>query len=581
MNKLKFRKLLFLCIIVVFITEIKIVAANDYTGYINVRDYGAKGDGITDDTGAIRAAFSALKGYPVQAGGVNTGSNEVVLFPPGVYKVTDSIKIPGIGTVVGVGNPFIVMEHTDRDIFTTTDAWRIEIRGLQFKGGKTHLVLKNPNLDTGMIVVENCHFNNSNGPAITDNMKSTVLYIRECHFLHCEQVLHSRTDMVTMRDCWITTRWGVNDKAVIENYSSLLLENICGVPLVGGKNLRWIDNYGWHLVAKNVRFGGEGGGFTPVYNYAKASKELDGPSILIDHSFIYALGNPAAPAAVYCIEIPNKIEIRSSHLAGIKPIIINKNIDLKKYFAGVSPDLLSFVSIDNIGDYRNEIPELLKKPVCPPEKIKDSLSLSETKKLLSQIVKKVKALEKEKIAEPFIYNGHKQKLSLSDYIDLSPDKYKWDLNDYMDGTKRPNSFYLAMAQADDDVVIMRRVKAEGNWPHILIRDVKVDIDNTPWLTWKQKDIGTPEGFKLNPAGYAVRVIHKETGTGVLLTEMHWPPFFDYRAYNLKEKFNLEGGVHTFDIRIYYLGLNFVSSEKAETARPGDYIVFDFVRLERD
>ncbi|MCU0872419.1 MAG: hypothetical protein MUE50_08735 [Pirellulaceae bacterium] len=62
---------------------------------------------------------------------------------------------------------------------------------------------------------------------------------------------------------------------------------------------------------------------------------------------------------------------------------------------------------------------------------------------------------------------------------------------------------------------------------------------------------------------------------------NWPPFFDYCAFNLKKTFGLKGGVHAFDIRFYYLGLNFVASDKCETARPGDFIAVDFLRLEAE
>ena len=565
-------------VVVALAVSAGLLFAQDTAGFINVKDFGAKGDGSTDDTEAIRAAFAAVKYYGVQAGSYqNSFSSNPVLFPPGAYRITDSIRIGDQGVITGVGMPSIVMEDPGKDIFTTTGAWRLNIRGFQFRGGRTQLALRNPNLDTGMVVIEDCRFYDSGGPAIDDHMRSTIVHIRNCHFLLCEQALHARTDMVAMRDCWITSKWGVSDKAVIENYTHLLLENICGVPLVGGRNLRWVDNYG-ELIVKNMRFGGEGGGFTPVYNYAKPGKELAGGKILIDHSLVYSLGNPAAPTAVYCIEIPNKIEIRSSTLAGVKPIIVDEKIDLKTYFTGVDPELLSYTSRDNIGTFRNDIPELLKNPVCPPEEKEAGLSDDEVATRLAAAVEKVKALTTED-ASPYTFEGRVQKTNPEDYIELSPQKYQWDLDDCMDGVKTKNSHYLAMAPAGDDVVIMKRVA--GQYPHVLIRNVKADLDKTPWLTWKQKDVGTPEGFAVNPAGYAVRVIHKESGAGVLLTEMHWRPFFDYRAYNLKEKFGIEGGVHTFDIRFYYLGLNFVSSEKAETARPGDYIAIDFLRLEKE
>lgn len=59
------------------------VTAGSITGYIqerivSVKDYGAKGDGVTDDTSAIQAAIDA---------------NNDVWFPEGTYKVTSSLTV--------------------------------------------------------------------------------------------------------------------------------------------------------------------------------------------------------------------------------------------------------------------------------------------------------------------------------------------------------------------------------------------------------------------------------------------------------------------------------------------------------
>ncbi|GIP37800.1 hypothetical protein J31TS4_10800 [Paenibacillus sp. J31TS4] len=50
---------------------------------LNVRDYGAAGDGVHDDTAAIQSALSA----------VQTGTAGQVVIPKGVYKVTDTLRI--------------------------------------------------------------------------------------------------------------------------------------------------------------------------------------------------------------------------------------------------------------------------------------------------------------------------------------------------------------------------------------------------------------------------------------------------------------------------------------------------------
>lgn len=51
---------------------------------INVKDYGAKGDGTTDDTAAIQAAIDEMQG---------TGKGGIVYMPPGRYKITSNLTI--------------------------------------------------------------------------------------------------------------------------------------------------------------------------------------------------------------------------------------------------------------------------------------------------------------------------------------------------------------------------------------------------------------------------------------------------------------------------------------------------------
>lgn len=56
--------------------------------WVSVGDYGAIGDGVTDDTASIRAAFAAAK---------SGGPHKSVYFPAGrIYRVTDEILISGL-----------------------------------------------------------------------------------------------------------------------------------------------------------------------------------------------------------------------------------------------------------------------------------------------------------------------------------------------------------------------------------------------------------------------------------------------------------------------------------------------------
>jgi len=64
--------------------------AKNWTVFRNVRDYGAKGDGVSDDTAAIQKAIN----YPDRGGSKygTTGAPAVVYFPPGTYLVNSGFK---------------------------------------------------------------------------------------------------------------------------------------------------------------------------------------------------------------------------------------------------------------------------------------------------------------------------------------------------------------------------------------------------------------------------------------------------------------------------------------------------------
>ena len=63
--------------------------SNRSTDFVSVKDYGAVGDGVTDDTAAIQAALTAS---------IN------IVFPAGTYKVASSITLPAATrTIFGYG----------------------------------------------------------------------------------------------------------------------------------------------------------------------------------------------------------------------------------------------------------------------------------------------------------------------------------------------------------------------------------------------------------------------------------------------------------------------------------------------
>lgn len=99
-------------------------------GYIfNVLDYGAVGDGVTDDTAAVLAAAAAMV------------DGSVLYFPasPGAYVVNSTIAISKLNVEIrgdGWGVTFIYNGVTDNALFLLSGSNRISVRDMSIQGYK-------------------------------------------------------------------------------------------------------------------------------------------------------------------------------------------------------------------------------------------------------------------------------------------------------------------------------------------------------------------------------------------------------------------------------------------------------------
>jgi parallel beta-helix repeat protein len=66
----------------------------------NVKDFGAVGDGVADDTSEIQDALN------------QAGNGGTILFPPGIYLITASLSIPSWTNLIGADTPFRAVEIT-------------------------------------------------------------------------------------------------------------------------------------------------------------------------------------------------------------------------------------------------------------------------------------------------------------------------------------------------------------------------------------------------------------------------------------------------------------------------------------
>jgi glucan 1,3-beta-glucosidase len=83
-----------------------IANGKSWTVFRNVKDYGAKGDGVSDDTAAIQKAIDTGDSSGTRATGTGygmTGQPAVVYFPAGTYSIKSTLS-NRVGTML-MGDP--------------------------------------------------------------------------------------------------------------------------------------------------------------------------------------------------------------------------------------------------------------------------------------------------------------------------------------------------------------------------------------------------------------------------------------------------------------------------------------------
>ncbi|MFH0796765.1 MAG: glycosyl hydrolase family 28-related protein [Candidatus Omnitrophota bacterium] len=560
-------------------------------GNLNVKRFGAKGNGKTDDTRAIQKTLDEASqavltrqdthdipypnGIPSRCGYHYHSTGPEVFFPPGHYVISEPILPRKALALRGEGHPWIEQKDNKQDIIYCEESIRQSFAGLAFHGGRTHLNLGNSNEDNGQIRIEDCKFYGSKATAIQvrKNSNSTVLLVLGCQIVGCEQAVVSWNDITHIRDGWLAGGCSGDGALLVNRHDSLLtVDNLCCVPMVNGYDQRWVDNHGT-VVCRNVRFGGEEGGFTPIVNFARHTPLSLGCMVILDSCWaVCGIGNAKRACAVYCEEIPNLIDIRNCSLNGIPPVLISKKIDPKTYFMA-KPDMLKFRLEGNIGELSGRIPAMLKKPRLNPPKGPKVMSDKETLTALKQAKTDwLKQRTRMEETEPGEYQGHPQRTSPGEYIEISPSRYKWDLNDRVDGTSEKCSRYHALAPVPGGVLVM--MKSSGGFAHVSVRKVTIDLDRFPYLTWRMIPTGSP-------ANLAVRIMDRNSGRSLLLESYMAPA--GYRAYNLRELLK-SGGKHTLNIKLYYIGVRYKDgtrrTESILYAKAGDYMVIAFLRAEK-
>ncbi|MGE3245390.1 MAG: glycosyl hydrolase family 28-related protein, partial [Beijerinckiaceae bacterium] len=151
--------------------ENKLAAFND------VKQFGAEGDGVTDDTAAITAALARLT------------SGGVLFFPAGTYLISSTIDTLSNVTFAGagMGASIILADAADFNMIEVQDGQSdIAFRDLTIKGAATadsttqYGVIASASSEASRVTIERCRFTNSNNGISTGS--GTGWRVNECYF---------------------------------------------------------------------------------------------------------------------------------------------------------------------------------------------------------------------------------------------------------------------------------------------------------------------------------------------------------------------------------------------------------------
>jgi hypothetical protein len=312
-----------------------------YDGAVNVKWFGAKGDGVTDDVLSINRTILGVnstginvsnKSVPTDATEIKNAlinANDKIIFPKGRYTIYDKIEYSYYSKFIGE-EAIIEQKDSTKPVFYSERVYQNLWQDLIIIGGTTQIHAQNGiiggnGLEGAMTLIKNCKFTAAQEFCIKAFKPSGQgggqhVVIETSWFINFAQAIYNYTDMIILRDSWLET----NVETMQPSNSAWIEANgyeIIGCDFVpagnhggGDGDKRYIDALGFGGKVVNTRFGAEDAGIPTIYSYCDANSTStypywDGGSIIVENCTGLATGNSTHGVITLKTGIPKVIKI--------------------------------------------------------------------------------------------------------------------------------------------------------------------------------------------------------------------------------------------------------------------------------
>jgi hypothetical protein len=205
---------------------------------VNIKDYGAVGDGVTDDTQAIQDTIDAAP---------QNGATIVV--PPGVYLISDHIHINHAGIILqgrSMGFSRQVLQPTDPlygSVFKAAEGFSGEAMldvGVLGVGTKQRIILENLFLYCHDQPIDGLRLLNTNNPFLAQNLAiyncgGIGVHVPYTEMTDAVQLVAGRFNNLYVRNSGTGMRLVRMNSSVVEN-SAIINNTGVGIEIIGGNN---------------------------------------------------------------------------------------------------------------------------------------------------------------------------------------------------------------------------------------------------------------------------------------------------------------------------------------------------------